>query len=154
MPAAVARSSSNIFLTFVAAVSLALGSFWYIWVAAVYVQAKPPLSLLLMFGPSVLSMLVLFASTRSLIPLRLPAEADGQPLTVPLLLASVGAYLLLLPPFWGLARLLVTTWQNPAHPEAGLFVGLVVLWLPPWWAPLFGSLGAWLWIRRCFTSAA
>ena len=147
-------TSQNIFLTLVATFSLGLGSFWYIGVAAPYTDAKWPLALVLVCGPTLLSVLVLLACSKSPIPLRLPAEADDLPLALPLAIASASAYLLLLPSFWALGKLIVSTWSNPQHSEAPVFIALLVLYIPPWWAPLFGSLGAWAWIRHRLTSTS
>ena len=145
----------NIFLTIVAAVSLCLGTFWYVESTRVYADDSSPVSLALLWGPSLFSLLLLLISSRSLVPLRLPPAADHLPLTLPLIVASVLAYALLAPLFWLLAKaIVVLLWPNPNHAEASIFVGLFVLFLPPWWAPLFGSLGAWWWIRRRLTSTA
>ena len=141
-------SRSNFLLTFVFTVSLALGSFWYFTSALAYLDTRSLGSVALLIAPTFFALILAFGSTRSIVPLKLPDRAERHALTAPLIVGSLLTYLLLLPAFWGLGHLVARTWQDPTNPEADVFKVLFALWLPPWWAPAFGAIAAWLWITR------
>ncbi len=115
---------------------LALGLFWTsgLTLDAALAYNDP-------WAPAVASALA--AALPTLLPrLRRPDHLALSP-AVPLwrsgllfLILCPACWLCLTLPAWALARvLLATTWPDPSHPDAGLFVSIVTTWLPLWWAP-------------------
>ncbi|MDD5085049.1 MAG: hypothetical protein PHE61_03270 [Candidatus Omnitrophica bacterium] len=52
--------------------------------------------------------------------------------------------ILLMPVFGLIGHLIVVgSWPDPHHAEAGIFNFLMALWLPPFWAPALGVLSVW-----------
>jgi hypothetical protein len=81
--------------------------------------------------------------TRSPGFLAVPPQVPWWRIFLRLALATVAAYLLLLPVFWSLGWLLVRSWPDPGHADAGLFPLVVGLWMPLWWAPALAAFLAW-----------
>lgn len=61
--------------------------------------------------------------------------------------------ILLMPVFGFIGHLIVVgSWPNPHHAEAGIFKFLMALWLPPFWAPALGVLSIWLKFKKAVAS--
>ena len=78
----------------------------------------------------------------------LPTDASLWRVAAAFVFYTVAGYVALTPLCWLLGKVLVlTTWPDPNHSQAGLFALILALWLPCWWAPGLGALVA-LWYAR------
>ena len=79
-----------------------------------------------------------------------PACIQARRFSLTLIAAVLGAYLLLIPmfAFFGWCVTFLSAGDGPVHSETSIFIGLVAVWLPLWWAPGVGSWIAWRILRR------
>lgn len=92
---------------------------------------------------------LLLAITRWTDFLEVPPSVSVSKLILWFAIFTVIWNVLLIPVFGLIGHLVVVgSWPNPHHSEAGIFKFMMALWLPPFWAPALGVLSIWLRFKR------
>ena len=123
--------------------SLGLGLFWTAGIVLDSTLGWNRPWLLVTASAAVASLPTVLPRLRRRGHLALSPKASWWRMGMTFLILCPVCWLCLTLPSWVLARMLVKTWPDPSHPDAGLFISILTFWLPQWWAPGVASLLVW-----------